>query len=402
MTPFEIVLAALEAHSCRPKERDRHVDALCPAHADRSPSLSLDIGDDGRALLYCFAGCATRQIMSALGLQMSDLFIRPPERRNDRSGGPKQRKPTDVQDFKYSITPGFLSESSDPWCVQLFDYLDLRQGSGGRFARGDQAIASALGWQARTVRTHALHLAGAGVIRIHKNVTASGAHRATEYEVLHNPGRKRFNENATTPVRRRRARPPSRIAASGLLTPANRANVARRTRDTSAQEDCLTPPTEVARSTRDSRKDVGRETRGVLGTQKGNGERDGSFIDELAPDGDGADASEAVLDQAPLSVAPPYDDAALAGLFADDLEPTDRPVGGDPAGEQVGKTENEAVSAVLSVFPGSELADDDDGGRRLAVTQVHCASCGWPVTPAPRSVEHGWATVCRACSGARR
>ena len=30
----------------------------CPAHADRSPSLSVAEGQDGRVLVHCFAGCA--------------------------------------------------------------------------------------------------------------------------------------------------------------------------------------------------------------------------------------------------------------------------------------------------------------------------------------------------------
>jgi len=33
--------------------------ARCPAHDDREPSLSLDEGDDGRALVHCHAGCQT-------------------------------------------------------------------------------------------------------------------------------------------------------------------------------------------------------------------------------------------------------------------------------------------------------------------------------------------------------
>src|SRR5215211_5395770 len=48
--------------------------ALCPAHEDREPSLSVTEGDDGRALLKCFAGCDTQKIVGALGLEMKDLF----------------------------------------------------------------------------------------------------------------------------------------------------------------------------------------------------------------------------------------------------------------------------------------------------------------------------------------
>ena len=48
--------------------------ARCPAHGDRSPSLSISNGRDGRILLRCHAGCDTFAIVKALGLQVSDLF----------------------------------------------------------------------------------------------------------------------------------------------------------------------------------------------------------------------------------------------------------------------------------------------------------------------------------------
>lgn len=48
--------------------------AVCPAHEDRTPSLSIAAGADGRVLLHCWAGCRTRDIVAALGLQSSDLF----------------------------------------------------------------------------------------------------------------------------------------------------------------------------------------------------------------------------------------------------------------------------------------------------------------------------------------
>ena len=51
--------------------------ALCPAHDDRNASLSVGEGDDGRVLLKCHAGCSAQEIVSAMGLQMRDLFERP-------------------------------------------------------------------------------------------------------------------------------------------------------------------------------------------------------------------------------------------------------------------------------------------------------------------------------------
>lgn len=38
----------------------------CPAHEDRSPSLSWRLADDGRALLHCFSGCTFPEILAAV------------------------------------------------------------------------------------------------------------------------------------------------------------------------------------------------------------------------------------------------------------------------------------------------------------------------------------------------
>ena len=48
--------------------------ALCPAHDDREPSLSLREGEDGRVLLKCFSGCPAEDVCRALGLQVAALF----------------------------------------------------------------------------------------------------------------------------------------------------------------------------------------------------------------------------------------------------------------------------------------------------------------------------------------
>ncbi len=59
--------------------------ALCPAHPDRNPSLSLSQGDKG-ALVKCFAGCETHAVLAAVGRTMADLFDRP--RQQDRPVAP--------------------------------------------------------------------------------------------------------------------------------------------------------------------------------------------------------------------------------------------------------------------------------------------------------------------------
>jgi len=52
--------------------------ALCPAHDDKNPSLSIQLADD-RILIHCFAGCSPQTIVRALGLEMKDLFLKEEE-----------------------------------------------------------------------------------------------------------------------------------------------------------------------------------------------------------------------------------------------------------------------------------------------------------------------------------
>jgi hypothetical protein len=51
----------------------------CPAHPDRTPSLSVTQAEDGRWLLHCFAGCHPDEILAAAGLGWLDLFPDAPE-----------------------------------------------------------------------------------------------------------------------------------------------------------------------------------------------------------------------------------------------------------------------------------------------------------------------------------
>lgn len=72
--PVDRVVHGLERLDCRPRRHGQGVTARCPAHEDRSPSLTVSTGRDGRALVYCFAGCHVDAILAALGLELRDLF----------------------------------------------------------------------------------------------------------------------------------------------------------------------------------------------------------------------------------------------------------------------------------------------------------------------------------------
>jgi hypothetical protein len=69
------VLMRLLALDCNPKGNETAGwNAKCPAHEDRNPSFKLDQADDGRALVYCHAGCTIDQIASAMALDVRELF----------------------------------------------------------------------------------------------------------------------------------------------------------------------------------------------------------------------------------------------------------------------------------------------------------------------------------------
>jgi hypothetical protein len=56
--------------------------AQCPAHDDKSPSLSVRETEDGRVLVHCFGGCAVHEVLGAIGMDLTDLFP-PDDKRKD-------------------------------------------------------------------------------------------------------------------------------------------------------------------------------------------------------------------------------------------------------------------------------------------------------------------------------
>ena len=80
--PLQTLLAALNAHGCNPHEAGtRRWVALCPAHNDHNPSLSIYVDESGSLTVRCFAGCATTRVVQELGLRMGDVF--PPAARRE-------------------------------------------------------------------------------------------------------------------------------------------------------------------------------------------------------------------------------------------------------------------------------------------------------------------------------
>ena len=74
----EIVKRIDHARAVRPRRKFKSsYIARCPAHDDRSPSLSIDEAQDGRILINCHAGCGALDVLDAIGLDWADLF--PPD-----------------------------------------------------------------------------------------------------------------------------------------------------------------------------------------------------------------------------------------------------------------------------------------------------------------------------------
>jgi len=65
------------------RQRGSRWSARCPAHVDRSPSLSIKEGERG-LLVKCWAGCSVADICTALGLRLADLFHDAPLPRGHR------------------------------------------------------------------------------------------------------------------------------------------------------------------------------------------------------------------------------------------------------------------------------------------------------------------------------
>ena len=113
--------------------------ARCPAHGSRS--LSLAVADrDGRALVHCFAGCSTEDVLGAVGVELRDLFDRPLA-----DAAPAARSPWSPRDVlelvlaETAVVAVVASDVADRREVAAADWQRLAQ-SAARLARIAQAV----------------------------------------------------------------------------------------------------------------------------------------------------------------------------------------------------------------------------------------------------------------------
>lgn len=94
------------------------VSCPCPNHGkgrgDRNPSLSIEGGDDGRLLLFCFAGCAFEEIIDEL------------DRRGLADDERQEPRPVSVTPHRPNADAVLIWRASDPRHPTLDEYLDRR------------------------------------------------------------------------------------------------------------------------------------------------------------------------------------------------------------------------------------------------------------------------------------
>ena len=102
----DLILARLDS----PRRSGRGWIAKCPAHRDRSPSLSICEGREGRTLVRCFAGCDVTDVLAAIGLELADLF---PERVRDLSPLERQERRQAAQEADWRAALNVLAREAD-------------------------------------------------------------------------------------------------------------------------------------------------------------------------------------------------------------------------------------------------------------------------------------------------
>ncbi|MDN3508972.1 MAG: AAA family ATPase [Candidatus Neptunochlamydia sp.] len=108
---FNHFIRLIETRTGHPvKKSGSGYSACCPAHEDKTPSLSFSESPDGKILVHCFSGCETEEICASLGMKITDLF---PQRINGNQGNSSQINYDYLDEIgntlfsKIRIEPGF-------------------------------------------------------------------------------------------------------------------------------------------------------------------------------------------------------------------------------------------------------------------------------------------------------
>ena len=108
------ILADLHSQLEKSKRTGDKLMARCPAHDDKTPSLSVTIGDNDCVVVHCFAGCPTEDVVAALGWEMRDLFAATSSRRAPVSSSVSVLDPSKLPGVPDPLPKGW---GADDWDV---------------------------------------------------------------------------------------------------------------------------------------------------------------------------------------------------------------------------------------------------------------------------------------------
>lgn len=128
--PLSAVLDRLRSHRLDPRQSGNGYACRCPAHEDRSPSLSIGLGDDGRVLLTCHAGCTLDAILAALGLEPRNLFPDDATGSSTRRSSP--RPPARAADCKTSTPRRPNAKPKDSFPTAEAAVAEVARRAGGK------------------------------------------------------------------------------------------------------------------------------------------------------------------------------------------------------------------------------------------------------------------------------
>jgi DNA primase len=107
---LELLLSRLD--KVKSSGADKYI-ACCPAHDDKTPSLSIRQAND-RVLIHCFAGCGANDILDSIGLDYDTLYT---EERNTQPvkqyGQPKATDDIYIQVYKFKVKNGDIPTQQD-------------------------------------------------------------------------------------------------------------------------------------------------------------------------------------------------------------------------------------------------------------------------------------------------
>jgi hypothetical protein len=161
--------------------RQRGVDraqALCPAHDDRVPSLSVTAIPGWGVLIHCHAGCRTDDVVDELGLTTQDLFDkRTPAKRRDAGMRPPDPAVAELLPNPRRFGKVYvdtISRVSDTTCLAIYSVLAIGGPKGVRLAMAEVARMARV--SETTAREHLWHLVADGLVESHR-----GGHGRGDY-----------------------------------------------------------------------------------------------------------------------------------------------------------------------------------------------------------------------------